>query len=42
MSAVETLISVSVGAVIGFLSSIGLDRWKGREEGAEGQDKRRA
>lgn len=33
MSAVDTLISVTVGAVIGFLSSIGFDRWKeGRDE----------
>lgn len=33
MSAIDTLISVVVGAAIGFLSSIGFDRWKeGREE----------
>jgi predicted membrane chloride channel (bestrophin family) len=33
MSAIDTLVSVIVGAVIGFLSSIGFDRWKeGREE----------
>jgi hypothetical protein len=33
MSAVETLLSVVVGAAIGFLGSIGFDRWKeGREK----------
>jgi hypothetical protein len=33
MSAVDTLVSVIVGAVIGFLSSIGFDRWKeGKDE----------
>ena len=39
MSAIDTLISVIVGAVIGFLSSIGFDRWKESREKKELKDK---
>ncbi len=39
MSAVDTLISVIVGAVIGFLSSIGFDRWKEDREEKELKDR---
>jgi len=39
MSAIDTLISVIVGAVIGFLSSIGFDRWKESGEKKELKDR---
>jgi len=39
MSAVDTLISVIVGAFIGFLSSIGFDRWKEGGEKKELKDR---
>ncbi len=32
MSAVDTLVSVAIGAIIGFLTSIGYDTWRQRRE----------